>query len=168
MAAFANATVRLPDETSRDRRGTSSSWTRGRPWTPTEEERLVDAASSQTILKIAEALGRSEASVRLKLKSLGYNLSDLAGFKVKDLAALLGVTIRQVRRWRQKGYLRGQNGRITEESFSKFCRAHADKIPYSALAWDLKVWLRGFGYRPPERSPDRPSMVIVRRATGKE
>jgi hypothetical protein len=167
MAAFANTTVRIPDETIRDRRGTISSWTRGRPWTRPEEESLVDAASTQTILEIAAALGRSEASVRLKLKSLGYNLSDLSGFKVKDLAALLGVTIRQVRRWRQKGYLRGLNGRITEESFSKFCRAHADKIPYSALAWDAKVWLRGFGYRPPETTPDRPSMVIVQRATGK-
>lgn len=164
MAAFANATVRFPNETARDGRGTISSWTRGRPWTRKEEESLVDAASTQTILGIAEALGRSEASVRLKLKSLGYNLSDLAGFKVKDLAALLGVTIRQVRRWRQKGYLRGLNGRITEESFSKFCRAHADKIPYSALAWDAKVWLRGFGYRPPETTPERPSMVIMRRA----
>lgn len=167
MAAFANATVRRPDETSRDRRGTISSWTRGRPWTRAEEESLVDAASTQTILAIAEALGRSEASVRLKLKTLGYNLTDLAGFKVKDLAALLGVTIRQVRRWRQKGYLRGLNGRITEESFSKFCRAHADKIPYSALAWDAKVWLRGFGYRPPETKLERPSMVTTRPATGK-
>jgi hypothetical protein len=118
----------------------------------------VDAASSQTILKIAEALGRSEASVRLKLKSLGYNLNDLAGFKVKDLAALLGVTIRQVRRWRQKGYLRGLNGRITEESFTKFCRVHAEKIPYSQLGWDAKLWLHGFGFRPPTTFSNHPEI----------
>lgn len=154
MAAFAMPPECDADGNRKDRRGSVSSWTSGRSWTRLDEERLVDAASLSSIPEIARTLCRSEASVRLKLKSLGYNLSDLAGFKVKDLAILLGVTIRQIRRWRQKGYLHGLNGRITEESFIKFCRAHAEKIPYSRLGWDTKLWLRGFGYRPPSASSD--------------
>ena len=149
MAAFANATVSDAGEYPCQGRGTASSWSRGRLWTRSEEEALIEAASAQTVSEIARNLGRSEASVRLKLKSLGYSQSDLAGFKVKDLAAMLDVSIRRVRRWRQKGYLTGRSGRITEESFIKFCRAHAEKIPYAQLGWDAKVWLRSFGYRPP-------------------
>lgn len=147
MAAFANAADHRIDNTSPSGRSSSSSWVSGRPWTGAEEDELRDAASSQTIPTIAKHLGRSETSVRLKLRNLGYDFRDLAGFKVKDLAGMLRVTIRQVRRWRQKGYLRGMNGRITEESFAKFCRIHAEKIPYDALGWDAQLWLRSFGYR---------------------
>ena len=153
MTAFANALEHDAEETSTEESHVVSSWTNGRPWSRSEEERLKDAASIQSIADIAEALGRSKASVRLKLRSLGYDLGDLSGFKVKDLAALLGVTVRQIRRWRQKGYLRGANGRITEESFIKFCRVHAEKIPYDQLGSDAKLWLRGFGYRPQSVAP---------------
>jgi hypothetical protein len=79
-------------------------------------------ASTQTITTIAKGLGRSEMSVRLKMKSLRFEYQDLAGFKTKDIADMLGATVRQVRRWRRKGYLSGVNGRITEESLLKFCR----------------------------------------------
>lgn len=160
MAAFANVTVRSMEYATK-RSEAVSSWTRGRPWTSEEEERLIDAASMQSIAEIAIALDRSQASVRLKLKSLAYNVTDLAGFKVKDLAVMLGVTIRQIRRWRQKGYLRSLNGRITEESFSKFCRIHGGKIPYQQLTSEAIVWLRGFGYRPPS-SATNPAFVLTR------
>jgi hypothetical protein len=104
-------------------------------------------ASTQTIPTIAKGLGRSEMSVRLKLKSLRFEYQDLAGFKTKDLAAMIGVTVRQVRRWRGKGYLGGVNGRITEESFVKFCKSHPDKIPYRSLDAGTQLWLRGYGYK---------------------
>ncbi|MEP6963718.1 MAG: hypothetical protein ABI995_16695 [Acidobacteriota bacterium] len=145
MAAFAGAPEIKIRAVSRPVR---SSWASGRPWTQVEEEKLQEAASSSTIQTIAKTLDRSETSVRLKLKSLGYDFRDLAGFKVKDLAEILKVTIRQIRRWRQKRYLRGINGRITEESFSNFCKTHPGKIPYADLGWDSQLWLRGFGYRP--------------------
>lgn len=147
MEAFANAVNQGIRGASLSVRTGPSSWVSGRPWTRTEVDELRDAASSQTIPTIAKNLGRSETSVRLKLRNLGYDFHDLAGFKVKDLAGSLEVTIRQVRRWRQKGYLRGVNGRITEESFARFCRIHAAKIPYDKLGWDAQLWLRSFGYR---------------------
>lgn len=124
-----------------------SSWANGRPWTRDEEDELRELASTQTIPTIAKQLGRTETAVRLKLKSLRFEYHDLAGFKVKDLAALLGVTVRQVRRWREKRYLDGINGRITSESFAKFCKNHAEKIPYRQLDENVQLWLWGYGYR---------------------
>jgi hypothetical protein len=138
---------KFPKRSGQENRPGASSWTNGRPWTPEEEDELREMASTQTIPTIAKSLGRSEMSVRLKLKSLHFEYQDLAGFKTKDLAAMISVTVRQVRRWRRKGYLVGINGRITEESFLKFCKTYSDKIPYRSLDVDAQLWLRGYGYK---------------------
>ena len=104
-------------------------------------------ASVHTIATIAALLDRSEMAVRLKLKSLNFEPHDLAGFKVKDLAELLHVTVRQVRRWRQKGYLVSVNGRVTEESFARFCRIHSDKIQKTNINDAWRLLLRSYGFR---------------------
>ena len=125
-----------------------SSWQSGREWGTGELERLLNLASSQTIPTIAKQLGRSEKSVRRKLDQLGRTPGMLTGFKSKELADSLQVSIRQIRRWRSKGYLECVSGRITEESFEKFCRNHAEKIPYRQLNRDMQLWLDSFGYPP--------------------
>jgi DNA-binding transcriptional MerR regulator len=126
--------------------GRASSWHNGRGWTPSEIEELLDRSSTQTIRTIARKLGRTEKSVRRKLEQLGRTQELLTGFKTKDLARDLQVSVRQVRRWRARGYLDCVAGRITEESFERFCRNHPDKIPYRQLSREMQLWLDGFGY----------------------
>lgn len=145
MERSANRSERALSATPDDKPARTS-WINGRPWTTKETEDLVERASTQTIPTIAKQIGRSEFAVRHKLKSLGVDYHDLAGFKAKDIAGMLQVTVRQVRRWRRKGYLRSVNGRITEESFTRFCKIHADKIPYNRLDEGARLWLRGYGY----------------------
>jgi hypothetical protein len=123
-----------------------SSWSTGRPWTEDDVELLCEMISEFPIVEIAARLNRSEASIRTKVKAIRRCEDNLGGFKSKDLADLLGVSIRQIRRWREKGYLSGVNGRITEASFSKFCRTHWDKIEFDGLSPEVKVWLRDLGY----------------------
>lgn len=107
---------------------------------------MLNLWSNQSIRTIARNLGRTEKSVRRKLEQLGRTQELLTGFKTKDLAHDLQVSLRQVRRWRVKGYLESVGGRITEESFEKFCRNHPDKIPYRQLSREIQLWLDGFGY----------------------
>lgn len=126
--------------------GRASSWHNGRGWTPAEIEELLNLSSTQTIRTIARKLGRTEKSVRRKLEQLGRTQELLTGFKTKDLARDLQVSVRQVRRWRARGYLDCVAGRITEESFEKFCRNHPEKIPYRQLSREMQLWLNGFGY----------------------
>jgi DNA-binding transcriptional MerR regulator len=126
--------------------GRASSWHNGRGWTPAEIEELLNLSSTQTIRTIARKLGRTEKSVRRKLEQLGRTQELLTGFKTKDLARDLQVSVRQVRRWRARGYLDCVAGRITEESFEKFCRNHPEKIPYRQLSREIQLWLDGFGY----------------------
>ena len=124
----------------------ASSWQNGRGWTPDEQEELLNLSSNQSIRTIARNLARTEKSVRRKLEQLGRTQGLLTGFKTKDLAQDLQVSLRQVRRWRVKGYLESVGGRITEESFEKFCRNHTDKIPYRQLSREIQLWLDGYGY----------------------
>ncbi len=70
----------------------------------------------------------------------------LSGFKAKDLVALLTVSPRQVRRWRERDYLKSVAGRITEQSFQRFCQERPDRIPYESLDRTTQRWLRDLGY----------------------
>jgi hypothetical protein len=124
----------------------STSWQTGRKWNASDVERLLNMSGSQTVPTIARQMGRSEKSVRRKLEQLGRTGGVLAGFKSKDLAHDLQVSVRQIRRWRRRGYLECMSGRITEESFEKFCRDHPDKIPYRQLSHETQLWLESFGY----------------------
>ncbi len=117
-----------------------------RPWGGIEEASLLDMVSTQSIPTVARCLRRTPKAVRSKLQRMGAPLADLAGFKGKDLVNLLNVTQKQVRRWREKGYLRSVAGRITEESLEAFCRDHPEKIPYHELSEHVQLWLRDLGY----------------------
>ncbi len=138
-----NGTARIGADTTG---GRASSWHNGRSWTADEIEELLNLSSTQTIRTIARKLGRTEKSVRRKLEQLGRTQELLTGFKTKDLARDLQVSVRQVRRWRARGYLDCVAGRITEDSFEKFCRNHPEKIPYRKLSREMQLWLDGFGY----------------------
>ena len=123
-----------------------SSWQHGRSWSRDDEMRLLDMSISQSIATIARQLGRSTKSIRRKLESLGRSPDTLSGFKCKDLADTLKVSLRQLRRWRARGYLDCVAGRITEDSFERFCRQHPDKIPFGDLDRNTQNWLDSFGY----------------------
>ena len=117
-----------------------------RPWDRVEEATLLDMVGTQSIPTVARSLRRTPKAVRSKLQRMGAPLEDLAGFKGKDLVNWLNVTPKQVRRWREKGYLRSAAGRITEESLEAFCRDHPEKIPYDELGGHVQLWLRDLGY----------------------
>lgn len=117
-----------------------------RPWDRAEEAMLLDMVGTQSIPTVARYLRRTPKAVRSKLQRMGTPVEDLAGFKGKDLVNWFNVTPKQVRRWREKGYLRSAAGRITEESLEAFCRDHPEKIPYNELGEHVQLWLRDLGY----------------------
>jgi hypothetical protein len=118
---------------------------RRRRWSPEEIEDLCELAVRESIPAIAIQLGRSPKSIRSKLVKLKPT-DVLKGFKAKDLANTLKLTSRQIRRWRERGYLDAVAGRITESSLGRFCRTHPEKLPYASLDPGTRLWLRDLGY----------------------
>lgn len=127
-----------------------------RRWSPADVEKLRELAGSRSVPTVAEFLGRTPKAIRSKLFRVGGPAQNLSGFKSKDLVNLLHVTARQIRRWRERGYLETTAGRITERSFERFCREHRDRIPYNSLDQTTQLWLRSLGYPSGSRSRERP------------
>ncbi len=90
---------------------------------------------------IARRLGRSVESIVARLRRLGKSADFFGGFKAKDLAGVLEVSEADVRRWQRNGWLRRRRGRITEASFSAFCKEHSEEISFCVLAPETQYWL---------------------------
>ncbi len=120
---------------------------KARQWTEAEQS-LLEAAleGNASLARIARRLGRTVAAIRKRLWDLGHKAESLGGYKVKDLAEMLGVTPARVQYWVAEGFLFAKGGRITDHSFSKFLREYPRKIPFESLSRGMQNWLADAGY----------------------
>jgi hypothetical protein len=121
-----------------------------RRWTESQTTALLGALGADaTIESIATRTGHSVKSVRAKIARLDYRIDEIHGFAaftVNALADLLRVTPRQIRRWKERGWLETKDRRITEDCLGQFLRTHPDRIPYASLRREDQVFLVDLGY----------------------
>ena len=101
-----------------------------------------------TIESVAARTGHSVKSVHAKLARLDYSVHEIAGFAiftVDQISTLLNVTPRQIRRWKEKGWLQTKDRRITERALGEFLREHADGIDYESLNRETQIYLVDLG-----------------------
>jgi hypothetical protein len=119
-------------------------------WTAAQTTALLGALGADaTIESIAIRTGHSVKSVRAKIARLDYEIHEIHGFAVftvNSLADLLQVTPRQVRRWKELGWLETKQRRITEDCVGKFLRAHPDRIPFESRPKEDQVFLTDLGF----------------------
>jgi hypothetical protein len=123
-------------------------------WTEAQTTALLGALGADaTIESIATRTGHSVKSVRAKLARLDYHVDEIHGFEastVHDLAELLLVSQRQIRRWKERGWLQTKDRKITEECLGQFLRAHPDQIQFDRLPRGVQASLVGLGFPCPE------------------
>jgi hypothetical protein len=120
---------------------------RRRPWSLDDLNLLLHSIGGRSsIASLAALLKRSENSVRSKLRQLNYSIDDFDGYRPKDLANRLGVSVRQVRYWVESGLLSTLHHRITEESFVGLLRTRPELVPVDGLPPETREWLRSLGY----------------------
>jgi hypothetical protein len=121
-----------------------------KPWTDSQTNTLLGALGADaTIESIAVRTGHSVKAVRAKIARLGYGIEEIHGFTVftvNSLAALLRVTPRQIRRWKERGWLETKDRRITEECLRQFLRGHPNQIPFDCLQPEDQVFLIDLGF----------------------
>ena len=119
-------------------------------WTEAQTTALLGALGADaTIQSIAARTGHSVKSVRAKIARLDYAVHEVHGFAVftvNSLADFLRVTPRQIRRWKERGWLETKDRRITEECLGQFLRAHPDRIPFDGLRREDQVFLVDLGF----------------------
>lgn len=121
-----------------------------KPWTECQTKTLLGALGADANIKsIAIRTGHSVKSVRAKIARLDYNVDEIPGatvYTADTLAQLLHVTPRQIRRWRQRGWLGTKDRRITAQCVKEFLRAHPDRIAYDSLPREAQIALIDLGF----------------------
>ena len=84
--------------------------------------------------------------MRIRAVASGYTVESLGGYKVKEVADMLGVPMGRVRYWVAEKLLLTKGGRITDSSFSKFLVEHPKRIPFDSLSPPMQNWLVEEGY----------------------
>jgi hypothetical protein len=119
-------------------------------WSASETAVLLGALGADaTLNSIASRTGHTVKSVRAKLVRLDYQVNEIHGFAeytVEELAERIQVTPRQIRRWKEKGWLQTKDRKITDPCLEEFLREHADQIPFATLPRTEQVHLIDLGY----------------------
>jgi hypothetical protein len=143
-----------------------------RRWTQAETAALLGALGADaTIKSIAARTGHTVKSVRAKLARLEYQVNEIHGFAeftVDELAERIHVTPRQIRRWKEKGWLQTKDRRITEPCLERFLHEHADQIPFASLSREEQLYLVELGYPCPERKIFRQNVREILDGIGRQ
>jgi len=143
-----------------------------KPWTECQTKTLLGALGADANIKsIAIRTGHSVKSVRAKIARLDYQVDEIPGatvYTADTLAAVLHVTPRQVRRWRQRGWLGTKDRRITGQCVKEFLRAHPDRIAFDSLPRVDQVCLIDLGYPSPDAAEFKKSVREILDGIGRQ
>lgn len=103
-----------------------------RPWTRSDDDRLLNLAGYETVEKIAQRLGRSESAVRYRMSSLGMSARVSDGWTLRRLQSTLRMSRTRLRHLIGKGLLRVRDPRVSAESLASFCESHHDMLTIDA------------------------------------
>ena len=102
---------------------------------------MLNSIGGSTFRLVAEELERPVSTIWSFARRRGYSADhQTESFKCKDVAGLLGVTGRQVRRWIWKWYLWTEHARVPVESLALFVKEFSGLLPPERPPV-LKKWL---------------------------
>jgi hypothetical protein len=120
-----------------------------KPWAPSETAALVAALGGDLLDEsVEDRTHHTIKAARAKLARLGHKASELRGvaFTVDEVAAMLHVTSRQVRRWKENGWLNTTRRRVSDKDLAAFLKDHHDRVPYDLVPRHVQVFLISLGY----------------------
>ena len=97
-----------------------------KPWTPADDDRLLNLAGYEPVPKIAQRLGRSVRAVRFRLGALGMSATVTDGWSLRALQKLLRVGPARLRYLIGHGLLRVRNAHVTAASLAAFCEKNGE------------------------------------------
>ena len=128
-----------------------------RPWTRSEQQRLLDLIASHSLKEVTLQLRRSSTSVRSMLHRLGANARMGQDWFTKHaLAEALHIRADDVQRWIDRGWLKsrvvGSDGvtrqLIDADDFCEFCKQHAKEVIGNRLNIGRLDFLQNFVFPP--------------------
>jgi hypothetical protein len=106
---------------------------RSRPWTASDDDRLLNSAGYEPVDKIAQRLSRSVRAVRFRLCALGMSAKVSDGWSLRALRKLLRVSPARLRQFIGSGTLRVRDARVTANSLVAFCEQNRVSLDPAAV-----------------------------------
>src|SRR5271167_1052967 len=103
------------------------------PWTPADDDRLLNLAGYEPVKKIAQRLGRSVRAVRFRLGALGMSAKVTDGWSLRALRKLLRVSPARLRYLIGNRFLRVRDPRVTAGSLAVLCDKIRTSLDSSAI-----------------------------------
>jgi len=126
------------------------------PWTPRQITALLACLGGDLQPDSVEArTHHTIKAARAKLARMDYKAHELrnGAYTVDELASILNVSCRQIRRWKENGRLETTRRRIGENDLAAFLKQHHQLVPYETLPRETQVYLLSLGY-PAKESQD--------------
>ena len=144
------------------------------PWTPADDDRLLNLAGYEPVKKIAQRLVRSVRAVRFRLGALGMSAKVTDGWSLQALRKMLHVSPVRLRYLIGNGMLRVRDPRISPSSLAVFCDKNRaslepsvrDRVAAALLIGRRRIYV-GTGSRPDWRDR-RPSAELDLRRSAKD
>jgi hypothetical protein len=128
-----------------------------RPWTKTEQQKLLDLITSHSLQEVTILLRRTPTSVRTMLHRLGASARMGQDWFTKHaLAEALHIRVEEVQRWIDRGLLKcriveasGVHRQVIDaEAFCNFCKQHRGQIVGNRLNEDRLSFVQTFVFPP--------------------
>ena len=104
-----------------------------RPWTPTDDDRLLKLAGYEPVKRIAQRLDRSVRAVRFRMTALGMSARVTDAWSLRALWKMLRVRSSRLTYFIGNGLLKVRDARITPNSLAAFCDQNLPSLAPSTL-----------------------------------
>ena len=103
------------------------------PWTPADDDRLLNLAGYEPVRKIAQRLGRSVSAVRFRLGALGMSAKVTDGWSLRALRKLLRVSPARLRYLIGNRFLRVRDPRVTAGSLAAYLDRNCSSLEHAVI-----------------------------------
>jgi excisionase family DNA binding protein len=138
-------------------------------WTPRQITALLACLGGDLHPDSVEArTHHTIKAARAKRSRMDYTAHELrnGAYTVDELASILNVTSRQIRRWREKGRLKTTRRRISESDLAAFLKQHRELVPYETLPRETQIYQMSLRYPAKEASDVQKNVKAVLESLG--
>jgi hypothetical protein len=114
-----------------------------RPWTPADDDRLLNLAGYEPVRRIAQRLNRSVRAVRFRMAALGISARVTDAWSLRALWKMLRVRSSRLSYFIGNGILKVRDARISASSLAAFCEQNQPSVGPSAVERVTAALLRG-------------------------
>ena len=137
-----------------------------RPWTPADDDRLLNLAGYEPVKRIAQRLDRSVRAVRFRMAALGISARVTDAWSLRALWKMLRVRPSRLSYFIGNGLLKVRDARISASSLAAFCEQNQLSLAPSALERVTAALVKGAEGYTWERAADLLGVTVAQVQSG--